>query len=201
VQKSHSSQLSFGRLEISFASYLPGHPILLIVMRIWRFVAITVALGVGAIPLVAPPSAVASQVVSFTGESPGTIVIRTNQRRLYFVLSDGRAVVYPVGVGRAGKQWSGSAYIASKRIAPAWSPPAEIKRDRPGIPDVIPGGTPRNPMGAAALVLSHGEYAIHGTNNPGSIGGFVSYGCIRMHNRDIMDLYNRVQVGTPVVVK
>jgi lipoprotein-anchoring transpeptidase ErfK/SrfK len=106
----------------------------------------------------------------------------------------------PVGVGRAGKQWSGTSFIISKRIRPAWSPPAEIRRDRPSIPDVIPAGSPRNPMGAAALVLAHDEYAIHGTNNPGSIGGFVSYGCIRMHNHDIMDLFGRVSVGTPVIV-
>ncbi|MGA9561873.1 MAG: L,D-transpeptidase, partial [Pseudolabrys sp.] len=77
---------------------------------------------------------------------------------------------------------------------------AEIRHDKPSIPDLIPGGSPRNPMGAAALTLSEGEYAIHGTNNPGSIGGFVSYGCIRMYNQDIMDLYGRVSLGTRVVV-
>ena len=151
--------------------------------------------------LTVPLPAAARQVVHFNGQSPGTIIVQTHQRRLYFVLSDGRAVVYPVGVGRAGKQWSGSSYVASKRIRPAWSPPAEIRRDKPSIPDVIPAGSPRNPMGAAALVLAHGEYAIHGTNNPGSIGGFVSYGCIRMYNQDILDLYERVSVGTPVIVQ
>jgi lipoprotein-anchoring transpeptidase ErfK/SrfK len=161
----------------------------------------TIALVVSTVLAALIPSPVAArQAISFSQEAPGTIIVRTSQRRLYFVLPNARAVVYPVGVGRAGKQWTGTAYIASKRIKPAWSPPAEIKRDRPSMPDVIPGGSPRNPMGAAALVLSHGEYAIHGTNNPGSIGGFVSYGCIRMYNRDIMDLFNRVQVGTPVVV-
>ena len=108
---------------------------------------------------------------------------------------------YPVGVGRIGKQWSGTAYISSKQLRPAWSPPAEVKRDKPSLPNVIPGGSPGNPMGAAALTLSGGgEYAIHGTNNPGSIGGFVSYGCIRMHNVDVLDLYNRVGWGTTVVV-
>ena len=78
--------------------------------------------------------------------------------------------------------------------------PAEVKRDKPSLPDVIAGGSPRNPMGAAALTLNGGDYAIHGTNRPGSVGGFVSYGCIRMHNRDIVDLYGRVSVGTPVIV-
>jgi len=85
-------------------------------------------------------------------------------------------------------------------VQPAWSPPAEIKRDKPNLPDVIPGGTPENPMGAAALTLSGGEYAIHGTNQPKSVGGFVSYGCIRMLNRDIVELYRMVDVGTPVIV-
>jgi lipoprotein-anchoring transpeptidase ErfK/SrfK len=110
----------------------------------------------------------AREVVSWRGDfSPGTIVVRTSERRLYYVKGDGTAVV---------------------------------KRDKPSLPDVIPGGSPRNPMGAAALTLSGGEYAIHGTNQPGSIGGFVSYGCIRMHNSDVLDLYQRVSLGTTVVV-
>jgi lipoprotein-anchoring transpeptidase ErfK/SrfK len=81
-----------------------------------------------------------------------------------------------------------------------WSPPPEVKRDKPRLPNFIRGGSPSNPMGAAALTLGGGEYAIHGTNRPGSIGGFVSYGCIRMHNHDVIDLFGRVSVGTPVVV-
>jgi lipoprotein-anchoring transpeptidase ErfK/SrfK len=141
-----------------------------------------------------------AQVVSFTGEEPGSIVVRTNQRRLYLVVSEGKALSYPVGVGRAGKQWSGVSQIASKHLRPAWSPPAEVRRDKPSLPDVIPAGSPRNPMGAAALVLATDQYAIHGTNAPGSVGGFVSYGCIRMYNKDILDLYERVSVGTRVVV-
>jgi lipoprotein-anchoring transpeptidase ErfK/SrfK len=148
----------------------------------------------------APSAAVAAQLVAFGGYSPGTIVVKTNERRLYLVLGEGRALRYTVGVGRAGKQWTGATYVDGKHLQPAWAPPAEVKRDKPSLPDVIPGGSPRNPMGAAALTLSHGEYAIHGTNAPGSIGGFVSYGCIRMHNRDIVDLYRRVGVGTPVIV-
>jgi lipoprotein-anchoring transpeptidase ErfK/SrfK len=143
----------------------------------------------------------AAQAAAVTSESPGTIVVNTSQRRLYLVVSAGHAVSYPVGVGKAGKQWSGTSYIASKHLRPAWSPPDEIKHDRPGLPSVIPSGSPHNPMGAAALVLAHGQYAIHGTNAPGSIGGFVSYGCIRMYNKDILDLYARVGVGTPVVVR
>lgn len=139
-------------------------------------------------------------VVRLDGFSPGTIVVKTNERRLYFVVGDGRAIRYPVGVGRAGKTWFGTASIAGKYIKPGWSPPEEIRRDRPSLPDVIPGGSPSNPMGAAALVLDRGQYAIHGTNAPGSIGKFVSYGCIRMYNQDVMDLYQRVGWGTKVVV-
>jgi lipoprotein-anchoring transpeptidase ErfK/SrfK len=143
----------------------------------------------------------AREVVAFRGDvAAGTVVVRTNERRLYYVLGDGRAIRYPVGVGKAGKQWAGVARIDGKYVAPAWSPPAVVKRDKPSLPDVIPGGSPRNPMGAAALTLSGGEYAIHGTNAPGSVGGFVSYGCIRMYNQDVVDLYGRVGVGTPVVV-
>ena len=133
--------------------------------------------------------------------SAGTIVVRTGERRLYLMLGDGRAIRYPIGVGRYGMQWSGTVQIDGKYISPAWSPPASIKRAHPRLPEVIPGGSPRNPMGVAAMTLSGGgEYAIHGTNQPGLIGGFVSHGCIRMLNSDITDLYSRVGVGTTVVV-
>src|SRR6188472_2263464 len=155
-----------------------------------------VATWIGAQP------ALAREVVAFRypGIAAGTVVVRTHERRLYYVLGDGRAIRYPVGVGKAGKQWSGTTRIDGKYVRPAWSPPAVVKRDKPSLPDVIPGGSPRNPMGAAALTLAGGEYAIHGTNAPGSVGGFVSYGCIRMLNADITDLYQRVSVGTTVVV-
>ena len=113
----------------------------------------------------------------------------------------GQALRYPVAVGRQGKQWFGEAAVSGKHLRPAWSPPEEVRQDHPNLPSVIPGGAPNNPMGVAALTLSGGEYAIHGTNRPESIGKFVSYGCIRMHNRDIADLFGRVNVGTPVVVR
>ncbi len=150
-------------------------------------------------PFAATPAA-AREIVTAAGYAPGTVVIHTNERRLYYYLTDGKALRYPVGVGRAGKQWSGTSFIDGKYLNPAWSPPEEIRRDKPNLPDVIPGGSPHNPMGVAALTLSGGEYAIHGTNRPESIGGFVSYGCIRMYNQDITDLYNRVSYHTPVVV-
>ena len=90
--------------------------------------------------------------------------------------------------------------IVRKMLKPDWAPPPEVKHDIPAIPDFIRGGTPGNPLGVAALVMTGGDYAIHGTNRPGSVGGFVSYGCIRMQNADIMDLYQRVHIGTPVTV-
>src|SRR5260221_7458045 len=159
------------------------------------------ALSFFAVPATVTPAAARGEVVAFNGEaSAGTIVVRTSQRRLYLVLGDGRALAYPVGVGRAGRQWAGRSMIDGKHVRPAWGPPADIAREHPNIPRVIPGGAPNNPMGVAALTLSGGEYAIHGTNNPGSIGGFVSYGCIRMYNQDITDLFDRVSVGTPVLV-
>ena len=142
----------------------------------------------------------ARQTVAISGYSPGTIVVRTGQRALYYVLDSGHALRYPVGVGRAGKQWSGTSYISGKYLSPAWSPPADVRRDKPSLPAVIPGGSPHNPMGVAAMTLAGGEYAIHGTNQPSSIGGFVSYGCIRMYNADITDLFARVGYGTTVVV-
>ena len=132
--------------------------------------------------------------------SPGTIVVRTSERHLYLILDQDHAMRYPVGVGKTGKQWAGTTRIDGKYTNPAWAPPAAVKRDKPNMPDVIPGGSPRNPMGVAAMTLEGGEYAIHGTNVPNSVGGFVSYGCVRMLNDDITDLYQRVSIGTMVVV-
>jgi len=166
-------------------------------LRIVVALAATMAAG-----MMMPSAAEAwPEMVGLHGDySPGTIVVRTNERRLYLVLEQGRAMRYPVGVGKSGKQWAGTTRIDGKYLNPAWSPPQEVRRDKPSIPDVIPGGSPRNPMGVAAMTLAGGEYAIHGTNVPGSVGGFVSYGCIRMLNTDISDLFQRVSVGTTVVV-
>jgi lipoprotein-anchoring transpeptidase ErfK/SrfK len=164
-------------------------------------IAVALAATLGAGMLVSPAAEARPDLVGFHGDySPGTIVVKTGERRLYLVLDPEHAMRYPVGVGKAGKQWAGSTRIDGKYRNPAWAPPAEVKHDKPSIPDLIPGGSPRNPMGVAALTLAGGEYAIHGTNMPGSVGGFVSYGCIRMYNADISDLYQRVSVGTPVVV-
>jgi lipoprotein-anchoring transpeptidase ErfK/SrfK len=119
-----------------------------------------------------PQLAQARELVGFSDAySSGTVVVKTSERALYYVLGSGKAVRYPVGVGRAGKQWTGTARISGKYLKPAWSPPDEVKRDKPSLPNVIPGGSSSNPMGAAAMTISGGgEYAIHGTNKPGSVG-------------------------------
>ncbi len=156
--------------------------------------------GIVAAMLAAGPAAARELVAFDAATEAGTVVVRTAERRLYFVNGDGTAIRYPVAVGKAGKQWTGYARIDGKYLRPAWSPPDEVKRDNPRLPEVIAGGSPSNPMGVAALTLDRGEYAIHGTNRPGSIGTFASYGCIRMFNQDVADLYGRVQVGTTVVV-
>jgi lipoprotein-anchoring transpeptidase ErfK/SrfK len=154
------------------------------------------AMGLSVSTAMAAPSVVASP----NGYAPGTIVVKTNERKLYLILGEGQALRYPVGVGKAGKQWAGTTRIDGKYRQPAWAPPADVKRDNPSIPDVIPGGSPANPMGVAAMTLAGGEYAIHGTNRPNSVGGYVSYGCVRMYNEDISDLFNRVEVGAQVIV-
>jgi lipoprotein-anchoring transpeptidase ErfK/SrfK len=143
-----------------------------------------------------------ARVVPFSGQFPaGTIVISQRERRLYLTLGDGRAIRYPVAVGKAGKAWSGWARVDGKHVNPAWAPPPVVRRDNPHLPDVIPGGSPSNPMGPRALTLDRSEIAIHGTTQSmrRSIGSAASYGCIRMLNEDIVDLFDRVRVGTAVV--
>jgi lipoprotein-anchoring transpeptidase ErfK/SrfK len=162
--------------------------------------ALSVVLGT-CVFLAAPASSVvARERVMFAGFEPGSLVVRTRERALYHVLGDGTAIRYRVAVGKPGKQWFGQRVIDGKYVRPAWSPPAEVKRDNPSLPDIIRGGAPNNPMGERALTISPGEYAIHGTNRPESIGRFASYGCVRMLNEDIVDLFDRVRVGAPVIV-
>lgn len=159
--------------------------------------------GVGIVAVFGTAETVsARQVVSFQADyPPGTIVISQRERRLYLTLGDGRAIRYPVAVGKSGKAWSGWARVDGKHVNPAWSPPQVVKRDNPHLPDLIPGGSPSNPMGPRALTLDRSEIAIHGTTDSmrRSIGSAASYGCIRMYNEDIVDLFERVQVGTAVV--
>src|ERR1700674_4399293 len=143
-------------------------------------IAVALAATIGAGMLGATAAEARPDMVGFWGDySPGTIVVKTNERRLYLVLDQGHAVRYPVGVGKAGKQWAGTTQIDGKYRNPAWSPPTEVRRDKPSIPDVIAGGSPRNPMGVAAMTLAGGEYAIHGNNMARSVGRVRSYWLIR----------------------
>jgi lipoprotein-anchoring transpeptidase ErfK/SrfK len=141
------------------------------------------------------------ELVSFSGRySPGTIVISTGERRLYLVLRDGQALKYGIGVGREGFSWSGSHRITAKKEWPGWTPPSQMLARRPDLPRYLPGGI-QNPLGARAMYLGSTLYRIHGSNEPETIGHAVSSGCIRMTNEDVTDLYNRVGVGTMVVVR
>jgi len=133
------------------------------------------------------------------GESPGTVVISTSERRLYYVLPGGAAIQYGVGVGRQGFSWSGAKRVSMKREWPDWTPPSQMLKRRPDLPRHMPGGI-NNPLGARAIYLGSSLYRIHGSNEPDTIGAAVSSGCIRMTNRDVADLYDRVKVGTKVVV-
>ena len=171
-----------------------------VLRRTALFVAIVLALALLAAAM-ANAATRDREIVAFSGFAPGTIVVKTGERRLYFIIDAQRALRFPVGVGRSGKTWTGSARVEGKYVRPAWEPPPVIRRDHPNLPPVIAGGAANNPMGEAALTLRGGEYAIHGTNRPQSIGGFVSYGCIRMYNHDIRELYRLVEVGTPVIVE
>ena len=145
------------------------------------------------------------QTVAYDGtEKAGTIIIDTTENFLYLVGTDGQARRYGVGTGKPGFEWSGTHKVTSKREWPEWRPPAEmIARERAKgrvLPAMMTGG-PENPLGARALYLGSTLYRIHGTNQPWTIGGAVSSGCIRMRNEDVMDLYERVAVGTTVIVR
>jgi len=144
----------------------------------------------------------AREFVNFAQNYPsGTIIIKQNERRLYFTTGSGTAVRYPIAIGRAGMAWLGETYVQGKYIRPAWEAPSVVRRDHPRLTHVVPGGSPRNPMGAAAITLGLSEVAIHGTTATmrRSVGTAASYGCIRMYNEDVVDLFGRVAIGTPVV--
>ena len=139
-------------------------------------------------------------VVDYHGpHQAGTVIVNTNERYLYLVNGDGTARRYGVGVGRPGFEWAGVHKVTRKAEWPSWRPPAEMRARQPGLPVFMEGG-PRNPLGARALYLGSTLYRIHGSNEPWSIGHAVSSGCIRMRNQDVEDLYQRVHVGTKVVV-
>jgi lipoprotein-anchoring transpeptidase ErfK/SrfK len=161
------------------------------------------AFWIGALIVLLARAANAREIVDFPTPYPvGTIVISQSAHKLYLILDPGRAIAYPVAVAKRGKEWSGYARVDGKYVDPAWSPPVSVKRDHPELPDVIPGGSPHNPMGPRAITLDRDEVAIHGTTAAmrASVGTAASYGCIRMYNEDVIDLYDRVSVGAPVVM-
>ncbi len=148
----------------------------------------------------ATPERLRRAVVAFnTTEAPGTIIIDTGNTTLYYVLGQGRAMRYGVGVGRDGFTWSGVQTVSRKAEWPDWHPPAEMIARQPYLPRFMAGG-PGNPLGARAMYLGNSVYRIHGTNDPSTIGKFVSSGCIRLTNEDVADLFSRVGVGAKVVV-
>jgi lipoprotein-anchoring transpeptidase ErfK/SrfK len=145
-------------------------------------------------------SPISRTMVSFPGQyRPGNIVIDTSARRLYLITSPGEALSYGIGVGRDGFRWSGVHTITMKREWPDWTPPSQMLRRRPDLPRHMVGGID-NPLGARALYLGSSLYRIHGSNEPETIGQAVSSGCFRMTNEDVIDLYDRVNVGTRVTV-
>ena len=151
------------------------------------------------------PESMRSRTIAFsTALSPGSILVKTGTRRLYYILAEGQAIEYHVGVGREGFTWSGANTVSRKAEWPDWRPPREMiereaKRGR-DLPDIMKGG-PRNPLGARAIYLGDTEFRIHGTTQPWSIGKAVSSGCIRMMNEEVIDLYDRVAIGAHVVVE
>lgn len=135
-----------------------------------------------------------------TRYEPGTIVVSFADRRLYLVTRPGEALSYLIGTPVLEEKWSGVLKVSDKRVDPRWVPTPDMRRKDPSLPVLVPGGHPRNPLGRRALYLGDTLYRIHGTDAPWTIGGEVSNGCIRLYNRDILDLYNRVPVGARVVV-
>ena len=151
-------------------------------------------------PSFAQPARFKRQVVNYpTSEAPGTVIVDTPNTYLYFVLGGGKAVRYGIGVGRDGFTWSGVQHVTRKSEWPDWTPPPDMLERQPYLPRFMSGG-PQNPLGARAMYLGSTVYRIHGTNAPETIGGHVSSGCFRMVNDDVIDLYNRVKLGTKVVV-
>ena len=143
----------------------------------------------------------ARQVVSYrTNEAPGTIIVHTSERFLYVIQPGGRAIRYGIGVGRDGFQWQGLLRITRKQEWPDWTPPPEMIERQPYLPRFMAGG-PGNPLGARALYLGSTVYRIHGTNAPQTIGTAVSSGCFRLVNPDVIDLYDRIPIGTKVIVR
>ncbi len=141
------------------------------------------------------------EVVSYSENLPaGSIVISTSQRRLYYLIGNGKALRYAIAVGKEGYAWAGTSTVSSKREWPSWTPPPEMRKRKPDLPAFMPGGKD-NPLGARALYLGDTLYRIHGTNEPWYMGSAQSSGCIRMTNDDVIDLYGRTKIGATVIVR
>jgi lipoprotein-anchoring transpeptidase ErfK/SrfK len=132
--------------------------------------------------------------------NPGQIIVSFGDRGLYYVTQKGQAISYPIAIPKGEARWAGTMSVSAKRVNPSWTPTAEMRRENPKLPAFVPGGHPRNPLGVRALYLGSSLYRIHGTDAPWLIGQEVSKGCIRMHNADVVDLYNRANVGARVIV-
>ena len=146
------------------------------------------------------PARLQRQIVAYSSrEAPGTVIIDTQRTHLFYVLGNGKAVRYGIGVGREGFTWSGVKSIIRKTEWPDWYPPPAMIARQPYLPRMVAGG-PGNPLGARAMYIGGTEYRIHGTNDPSSIGKHISSGCIRMTNDNVIDLYNRVSIGAKVIV-
>ncbi len=142
-----------------------------------------------------------ARLVSFTPQvAPGTVLVSFADRKLYYVLPNARAISYPIGAPMAHARWQGVMHVTAKKVNPGWTPTADMRRENPTLPAYVPGGHPRNPLGPRAMYLGDSLYRIHGTDAPWTVGQEVSHGCIRMYNRDVIDLYQRVPVGAKVVV-
>ena len=149
-----------------------------------------------------PQYGFAAHVVALApAAAPGTVVINTAQRKLYFVLTDRRAIRYPIAIPKKGREWSGQARVIGKMVRPDWAPPDVVRADHPELPRLVPAGAASNPVGARAILLDRSQVAIHGTSRRmrRSIGTAASYGCIRMLDEDVIDLFDRVKIGTPVL--
>jgi lipoprotein-anchoring transpeptidase ErfK/SrfK len=146
-------------------------------------------------------SSIPREIVAYEANyKAGTIVVETSERRLYYVLGNGQAVRYGIGVGRDGFRWSGQHRVTRKAEWPGWTPPAAMRKRIPDLPAYMPGG-PDNPLGARAIYIGSTLYRLHGTSEPWTIGQAVSSGCIRLTNEDVIDLYDRVKIGDLVVVR
>ena len=166
------------------------------IRAISRFVFLIFLLIVTTIPGGAQPH----QETMVARYAIGSIIIKTAAKKLIFMRGENDIVTYPIAVGKQGRDWTGTTQISRRVLNPAWAPPPLIRKSNPKLPALVKPG-PRNPLGAAVLVLGDGTYGIHGTNRPETIGKNASFGCFRMYNADILALFKQVRIGTPVYVQ